>query len=122
MTQLSLISAMYDGQALPLLIDPDEETKEPELLINLSKATFAQEEMLKYNYAGNDQKAIVEKLASLNPILESVFKSYSSLCSVQKRDGQPGNELAAQVLSVAGPSILNLFSTIENLCLMRTNI
>ena len=54
MTQLSLVSAMYEGQALPLLSDPDEETKEPELLINLSKATFAQEEMLQYNYAGND--------------------------------------------------------------------
>ena len=87
MTQLSLVSAMYEGQALPLLSDPDEETKEPELLLNLSKATFAQDEMLQYDYAGSDQKVIVEKLASLNPILESIFKAYSSLCSIKKVDG-----------------------------------
>jgi len=43
--------------------------------------------MAAFDYAGSDQTKIATKLGSFNQVLENVFKTYTALNSVEKRDG-----------------------------------
>ena len=68
-----------------------------------------------YDFAGIDQQTMAPMLACINQIMQSVVAAYSALKKIIKVDGQPGNELAQQILATAKPAFEDLIAKIGDM-------